>query len=511
MADTKITALTAISTVDPAVDVLPIVDVSDTTMAASGTTKKITSNQILGAGGTATLASATISGDLTVDTSTLKVDSANDKVGFGTTSPFTRADSLSSRNTALGSIAAFNTMPLSVTDDTAFAIGVGGGLNFRAKLTSSTYSTYAGIWSYRENALNSDYAGSLIFGTSDNSNGYPIERFRISSSGVATWSVGGSTAMTLNSTGLGVGVTPSAGRLHIKGGASQSPLVLDTLGYNQIVLQLNGANRGQIYADATNCFALVDSTGSNSRLLVTDSGNVGVGVTPSAWSSPYKSIELDGGNLSVYPTTDFYISQNAVNVGGWKYKATGFASQYIQVNSQHRWQIAASGTAGNAITFTQAMTLDASGNLLVGTTSGSFGSRLIISADSGTTSWATGPLAAAPLNYYITANNTQGVFLNGTSATAWTAISDERFKDIIEPITNAVSKVGSLRSVIGKFKTDAEGTRRSFLIAQDVLAAFPEAAVANNPDKLGVTYTEVIPLLVAAIKELTARVEALEA
>ncbi len=62
MADTKITALAAITTVDPAADVLPIVDISDTSMAASGTTKKITTNQILGSGGTATLASATISG-----------------------------------------------------------------------------------------------------------------------------------------------------------------------------------------------------------------------------------------------------------------------------------------------------------------------------------------------------------------------------------------------------------------------------------------------------------------
>jgi hypothetical protein len=65
MPDTKITALTAISTVDPAVDVLPIVDVSDTTMAASGTTKKITTNQILGAGGTANLASVTVTGAAT--------------------------------------------------------------------------------------------------------------------------------------------------------------------------------------------------------------------------------------------------------------------------------------------------------------------------------------------------------------------------------------------------------------------------------------------------------------
>ena len=87
MADTKITALTAITTVDPANDVLPIVDVSDTSMAASGTTKKITTNQLLGASGTATLASATITGDLTVKTNVLKVDTTNNRVGIGTASP----------------------------------------------------------------------------------------------------------------------------------------------------------------------------------------------------------------------------------------------------------------------------------------------------------------------------------------------------------------------------------------------------------------------------------------
>jgi len=87
MADTKITALAAITVVDPAADVLPIVDISDTSMAASGTTKKITSNQILGSGGTATLASATITGALTVDTTTLVVDATNNRVGVGTATP----------------------------------------------------------------------------------------------------------------------------------------------------------------------------------------------------------------------------------------------------------------------------------------------------------------------------------------------------------------------------------------------------------------------------------------
>jgi hypothetical protein len=99
MADTKITALTALTAADPANDVIPIVDVSDTTMAASGTTKKISVNNILGASGTATLASATITGALVVDTSTLVVDATNNRVGIGTASPVNPFDVVSTSGT----------------------------------------------------------------------------------------------------------------------------------------------------------------------------------------------------------------------------------------------------------------------------------------------------------------------------------------------------------------------------------------------------------------------------
>jgi len=158
------------------------------------------------------------------------------------------------------------------------------------------------------------------------------------------------------------------------------------------------------------------------------------------------------------------------------------------------------------------MTLDASGNLLVGTTTtqGGWATKLTISSDSGTTKWAVGPYSVGT-NFVIAAQNSYGVYLNGTTATSWTGVSDERLKDIIEPISNAVAKVGQLRSVIGKFKSDETNTRRSFLIAQDIQAVLPEAVDASNPDRLGVAYTDVIPLLVAAIKELTARVQTLEA
>jgi hypothetical protein len=106
--------------------------------------------------------------------------------------------------------------------------------------------------------------------------------------------------------------------------------------------------------------------------------------------------------------------------------------------------------------------------------------------------------------------NVNGVRL-ASGGTSWASDSDERVKDIIEPIANATNKVSTLRAVIGKYKTDSEGTRRSFLIAQDVQAVLPEAVIAQ-PDEIGtlsLAYTDVIPLLVAAIKEQQALIETL--
>ena len=104
--------------------------------------------------------------------------------------------------------------------------------------------------------------------------------------------------------------------------------------------------------------------------------------------------------------------------------------------------------------------------------------------------------------YYVTDNNNNGVYLS-KGGTSWTSTSDERKKDIIEPITNAIEKVEGLRTVIGKFKSDPEGTRRSFFIAQDMVTQFPEAVEASDSEDLGINYTETSPLLAAAIKELS--------
>jgi hypothetical protein len=100
-------------------------------------------------------------------------------------------------------------------------------------------------------------------------------------------------------------------------------------------------------------------------------GNLGLGVTPSAWGV-FKGFDINSStNPAAISTggTMAITSNGYYNGANWIYKNTTTASLYQQQSGAHQWYNAPSGTAGNAITFTQAMTLDASGNLGVGTTS----------------------------------------------------------------------------------------------------------------------------------------------
>jgi hypothetical protein len=101
------------------------------------------------------------------------------------------------------------------------------------------------------------------------------------------------------------------------------------------------------------------------------SGNLGLGVTPSAWDT-FKALQV--GNSSLHSLTtgnNSGVTSNAYFQSGWKYVASSSATYYQQFNGQHIFFTAPSGTADNAITFTEALTLDANRNLLLnGTTAG---------------------------------------------------------------------------------------------------------------------------------------------
>jgi hypothetical protein len=116
-------------------------------------------------------------------------------------------------------------------------------------------------------------------------------------------------------------------------------------------------------------------TGSTTRATIDSSGNLGLGVTPSAWGGSIKAIQMGfAGSTAISGRTDAFQSnftQNAYDTGSnsWVYLQSTNANRYSMTSGQHQWFTAPSGTAGNAISFTQAMTLDASGNLAVGGTS----------------------------------------------------------------------------------------------------------------------------------------------
>jgi hypothetical protein len=121
-----------------------------------------------------------------------------------------------------------------------------------------------------------------------------------------------------------------------------------------------------IYYPAADTFAV--TTGGTERLRVDSSGNVGVGIVPNTWSSAYKFVMLpNGGSLFNDTTNSIYLAANYYALAGGKKIASGYALNYLldAANGAYKWFTSAvgAGNAGDSANLTQAMTLDASGNL----------------------------------------------------------------------------------------------------------------------------------------------------
>jgi hypothetical protein len=202
--------------------------------------------------------------------------------------------------------------------------------------------------------------------------------------------VNNSDAMTLTSTGLGIGTSSPASKLHVATTTSETGVQLTN---NNATVYLgavysannfaNGTVAGQAILRSGVGIAFSTTSGASVQATLDGSGNLGLGVTPSPWGI-LRGIDIVSGAGFAGAYSTAYISGNAYfNGTSWIYKATA-AAAVQEMGSGFAWKVAASGTAGNAVTFTQAMTLDASGNLGVGTTSpsGAAGTAIVVNGKS---------------------------------------------------------------------------------------------------------------------------------
>ena len=363
---------------------------------------------------------------------------------------------------------------------------------------------------------------------------------------------GGAEVMRINSSGqLGIGTTSPTAPLNISGANLDTNAfsIVSTTGTNAAAGRFTNTG-GTAYIGLDNstgsrisgasgagyslnvwhegAYPLLFGTSNTERARIDSSGNVGIGVTPSAWGSGFKALQI-GARGCTYSASDSSVrfSYNTYYDTGFKRIATSSASQLIaDTDGSFAWQQAGSSTAGSAISFTQAMTLDSSGNLLVGTTSTSTSSPGVLIRNVGGDNGQITVIKTQSGTLDCIENYHSGSYVGGltysNTATALVTSSDKRLKTNIKTSSSAMGIIEQVQVVSHDWINDSSSVRFG-LIAQELNNVFPEAVrVGNNGEEIqkvwGVDYARLVPVILKAIQEqqalitaLTTRITALEA
>ena len=358
--------------------------------------------------------SATITGDLTVRTNKLAVTSTG--VGIGTATP---------------------ALPLDVAGGMQVTSGSAGGLYQWAYGASASSRSWR---AWNDVSANGDF--QISTSTTRTGSTYS-DRYRIDVTGVHEWSNTSGLAMTLNSTGLGVGKVPASNQSKVQ--------ISQALGTS-----LNGALH--ITDDATTSFVFNNTSSGVSSIWTSGA------LTFSTGSNAYST---NGARMTLDASGNLFISKTATGLGTVGIQAS--PSGWLQAT-----------VSGDASLFTNRLASD-------GKTVQLYRQTLEVGNISVTTTGAT---------------------FNSTS--------DYRLKEAVAPLSGGLARVNALKPSVYKWKSN--GLSGEGFLAHELADVVP-AAVNGEKDAVNedgsinaqsIDMSRVVPILVAAIQELTARVQTLE-
>jgi hypothetical protein len=411
-----------------------------------------------------TLSSLTVSGDATFDTSTLKVDSTNNRVGIGTTSPATKLH--------LGGTAPLDSI---IRQDSTVS-----GTNWEIG------EREAGKWQIFE-----DDSDSIV----------------------ATFTSSGN---------VGIGTTSPAEKLHVNSGTGNVPALFqssDTLALitfkdnnTSTDVGVGALGNDQVFYAGSERMR-IDSSG---RLLLGETINndgAAVQIDANSAGSTVYSLRVENSNTA----TDVYngirliqgASGSAVGIMATGGSTTGNVSyrNVFHVGTQNATSLVL-GTND-----TERMRINSSGNLLVGGTADIDSSHIAIhhaTGKNGISFQAPNTSAHMALQFYNSSGGRVGYIQYSNTATTFSTSSDYRLKENITPIENGLDRLNNLNPV--KFDWKDTGVSSEGFIAHEAQEVFPDAVTGekDGEEMQGMDYGRITPLLVKAIQEQQEQIEQLK-